>query len=100
MISVNIRRNLDPAKLPEKAVGWDCEGQVIMPGDTVAVVEEEEQRRGDMDFFFCSVGARGIVEKKEGLKSFTDWTIIVGFPIGSKQTMRSVGCADIHLRKV
>lgn len=90
---------MDSYRLPEKALSWDRDRQVIMPGDTVQVVQEEYLRKGNPKYLFCAKGAQGKAVKIGRLRSVLSQEIIVEFLTDDKE-QKIVGCADIHLRKV
>ena len=100
MITRKEREGLHPWDFPANTLGCDCDGKTIMSGDTVEVVEEDRFRKGHPDYLYCSAGKQGRVMGKEGLKSIAaiDWTIIVEFPTDNGP--KTVGCTDIHLRKL
>jgi hypothetical protein len=84
--------------LSKGGIGWDCDGNIIMPGDKVEVVKEDKMRRGMSEFSFCSIGAQGKVVEHLYSVSPRNWIIIVEFMVDGKPNI--IGCDDLQLRKV
>ena len=100
MITREEREKLHSWDFPKNTLGVDCDKTPIMSGDTVEVVVGENWRKGDPDYSFCSTGKRGRIVRKDGSKHVNaiSWTLIVEFP--TDEGPETVGCTDIHLRKV
>lgn len=73
-------------------VGVDCYGRFIKIGDSIEVVNEEENRKNLVIYDFCSVGKTGIVIP--GPSYSTSWFVHVKF------ADREVSCVDYHLKKL
>lgn len=100
MITREQRRELSSWDFPENTLGCDCDGKPLMPGDEFEVIKEESPREGDPTYLYCSVGKRGRIVRKIGFQrfDFINWTVIGEFPTDNGP--KTVGCTDIHLRKV
>lgn len=76
---------------------YDCNAEIIKPGDEVEVATEDERRMNNPEYQFCSKGKRGkILHHIPGCNS---WFVSVEFPT-EEGNPKSVGCVDYNLRKV
>ncbi len=97
MIDYTERCALECAERPKGWIGYDSEGKTIKVGDRVEVVRAEDLRRGNRDYAFCDVGAKGTV-LRTGACWPIGWNVEVEFQRGASSY--TVGCVDFYLKKI
>ena len=94
------RRILKTSELVKNnAIGYDYECQFLRPGDPVAVIQEESERKAFPEYKFCGIGKKGKVIRNGDVDGFMHWFIIVEF-IQEDGTTTEVMCTDFFLRKI
>jgi hypothetical protein len=97
MLTDEKRKDLSARDLIDhNAIGYDCDGNFLKIGNTVEVIKEEVERKGNSAYEFAGVGKKGIIVKN-GIGGFTNYLINIEFQKenGSKDI---VGCIDYYLR--
>jgi hypothetical protein len=87
------RKMLALKSLPPDCIGYDYDGKEIKEGDSVVVVQEDNQRKGVPGYEFCSVGKVGIASRHFMFPA--GWVVLVTFDGG-----RLVGCTDHYVKIV
>ena len=82
---------------PNHNIRYDCEGQKIEVGNDVEVVTEDEARKNNPHYEFCSKGKKGKVLRL--LHGCNSWFVEVKFPVENMKP-ETVGCVDYNLRKL